>query len=424
MMGFNGRHFLYGLGVLIITVLICVMVGALSFSTLFLDPVGQVIKSFHFTDSYFYIENNSEGMSDANPDVVLYDLSGCYSRAEIAGAVQNLYDKGAKAIALDVIFGGTSAHDPSANDSLMNVMRRCHDRVIAACRAVPTMDGFSFESSFFAKETGCHEACVNVENDIVRTFTPTLCFGDTCLPTFVSVITELAYPEEHKAWVERGEQKSLINYKYVFFDRWHIYDEITEEDVKDRVFLFGDFSDLRDFHSIPVEIDGSRRISGTTIHAYAITTITKERLITLMSERAGLIWGVVISFFFCVLCCQVTEKYDKIAGLVMNVYQIALLLILAFLGGVVFFKLRYNVNLVYVMLGIGLAGFSTDLWYYITTTRLYLFFANLKKDKKRDLEVAEVAEEGSTEKVENEEKIEIRETNTEAETPLPSDTNK
>lgn len=390
MIGFNKRHFLYGFGVLIITILICAIVGALSFSTLFLDPVGQVIKSFHFTDSYFYIENNSDEISDANPDIVLYDLSGCYSRAEIAGAVQNLYDKGARAIALDVIFGGTSSHDPAANDSLMNVMARCHDKVIAACRAVPTMDGFTFESSFFAKETGCREACINVENDIVRTFSPDLCFGDTCLATFVSVITELAYPEEHKAWIEEENKSSLINYKHVFFDQWHIYDEITEDDVKDRVFLFGDFSDLRDFHSVPIEIDGSRRISGTTIHAYAITTITKNRLITQMTERTGMVLGFIFSFLFCVVCCQVTEKYDKIAGLVMNVYQLALLLILAFIGGIIFLKLRYDINLVYAMLGIGLAGFSTDLWYYITTTRLYQF---LSKWVKRAPKASETNEE-------------------------------
>ncbi len=57
----------------------------------------------------------------------------------------------------------------------------------------------------------------------------------------------------------------------------------------------------------------------------------------------------------------------------MNVYQVVLLLILAFIGGITFLKLRYDINLVYAMLGIGLAGFSTDLWYYIITTRPYKF---------------------------------------------------
>ena len=32
--------------------------------------------------------------------------------------------------------------------------------------------------------------------------------------------------------------------------------------------------------------------------------------------------------------------------------------------------------MIYTMLGIGLAGFSTDLWYYIITTRLYKWVKN------------------------------------------------
>ncbi|HOU69579.1 MAG TPA: hypothetical protein PKW49_13565 [Paludibacteraceae bacterium] len=84
MLFFTKRYAYHGFMVLVITVLICFLVGALGFSTMFLDPVGQAIKSFRFTDSYFYIENNSEDIVDVNPDVVLFDVSGCYSRPEIA----------------------------------------------------------------------------------------------------------------------------------------------------------------------------------------------------------------------------------------------------------------------------------------------------------------------------------------------------
>lgn len=90
-----------------------------------------------------------------------------------------------------------------------------------------------------------------------------------------------------------------------------------------------------------------------------------------MPDAFGLVIGLLVSFLFCVLCCQVSEKYDKISGLVMNVYQVILLLLMAFVGGIVFLKLNYNINLIYAMLGIGLAGFSTDLWYYVVTTRGY-----------------------------------------------------
>ena len=368
---FSKRYACHGLCVLAITGLICLFVGTLSFNAMFLDPVGQAIKSFRFTDSYFYIENNSKEITDANMDVVLFDLSGCYSRTEIAAAVQKLYDSGAKVIALDVIFGNSMAQGKEANDSLMNVMARCHDRIVSACRAVPTVEGFNFESSYFVGVAGCREACVNMENDVVRTFGPKLCFGDTCLPSFVDVICQMAYPDQYSAFEKRANEEELINYRRIVFNRIHIYDEFYGEDVDGKVVLIGDLEDLRDFHSVPVDIDGSNRISGTIIHAYALSTITKNRMINLMSDAFGLVIGLLVSFLFCVLCCQVSEKYDKISGLVMNVYQVILLLLMAFVGGIVFLKLNYNINLIYAMLGIGLAGFSTDLWYYVVTTRGY-----------------------------------------------------
>lgn len=361
---FNKRHWFYGFGVLAITVVICAVVGALSFSTLFLDPVGQVIKSFQFTDSYFHIENSSSDVVDANQEVVLYDISGCYSRAQIAGTIDNLYDKGAKVIALDVIFGGMGM-DPAESDSLFRVMARCGDRTVSACRVVPTTEGFDIESSFYMPLTGSAEACVNVENEVVRKYSKLLVFNKDTLPSFVSVIAQKAGLE----YADRIGQGELINYKQMLFDRIHITDSISEDDVKDKIVLVGDLEDLRDYHDVPVEIEGSRRISGTIIHAYALSSLSPNRHIMQMGTKPALVIGFVVSLLFCVLCCQVTEKYDKIAGLVMNVYQIVLLLALAFIGGLVFVKFNYNINLVYTMLGIGLAGFSTDLFYYITTTR-------------------------------------------------------
>lgn len=365
---FDKKHWIYGFGVLTITIIICTIVGALSFSTIFLDPVGQIIKSFQFTDSYFHIENSSSKVSDANQEIILFDISGCYSRSEIAGGIERLCANGARVVALDVIFGGLGS-DPTESDSLLNVIGRCRERIVSACRAVPTTEGFNIESSFYTYLFPCTEACVNVENDVVRHYSRDLSFGDTTLPSFVSVIARMAKIER----CDKIKQKELINYKKLTFERIHITDSIRRDDVEGKIVLVGDLEDLRDFHDVPVEFEGTRRISGTIIHAYALSSIPKARHIVQMGATPAVIIGFVISLLFCVLCCQVTEKYDKIAGLVMNVYQIILLLALAFIGGMIFIKFNYNINLVYTMLGIGLAGFSTDLFYYLTTTRLWKY---------------------------------------------------
>ena len=64
------HYILYSICITILTGLICLSVRALSFSTLFLDPVGQTLKGFRFTDSYFYIQNSSTDISEITQDFV------------------------------------------------------------------------------------------------------------------------------------------------------------------------------------------------------------------------------------------------------------------------------------------------------------------------------------------------------------------
>jgi CHASE2 domain-containing sensor protein len=355
----------HALMVVCVILCLCTIVGKIGFSSAFMDPVSTTINKFSITDTYFEIMNsNSEEVMDYNQDVVLYDISGCYSRAEIAGGIQRLHDMGAKVIALDVIFGPNSM-DTVANDSLVRVISRCKN-VIAACRMVPTYDSFRKEESFFVKETGCVEACVNVENETVRNFNKTLTFGDTTLSTYVHEIVKMAYPDAYEKWEAREVDTELINYKRMFFDKIHIYDNPFPEEVKGRIFLMGDFKDLRDFHEIPVKIDGSRRICGTTIHGYSISTLTKpDRLIDNMTDTHALILGLVVTFLFCVIYCWLNEEYNDFSGFLATSTQIVLVIFLLFIGGYLFMEKQYNVRLVYALLGTGMGGYSGEIFYFL-----------------------------------------------------------
>ena len=129
----------HALMTMVIIFIICFIARSLSYSSTYMDPFTQALNNFNMTDTYFQImNNNSDEMMDYNPDVVMYDISNCYSRAEIAHGIQRLNDLGAKVIALDVIFGPNS-RDSVANDSLLHVVKRCKN-VIAATRMVPNYD--------------------------------------------------------------------------------------------------------------------------------------------------------------------------------------------------------------------------------------------------------------------------------------------
>lgn len=355
----------HAIGVMVVIITLCLIVRNIGFSSSYLDPVSVVLNKFNITDSYFEIMNqNADEVMDFNDDVVLFDISNCYDRAEIADGIQRLYDCGAKVIALDVIFG-PNGRDTIANDSLQRTIARCKN-VIAACRMVPNYDTFVKEESYFVKETGCVEACVNVENETVRTFSRTLQFGDTTLSTYVHEIIKMAYPDIYEKWEERPNNTELINYKQTLFNKIHIYAPLFPEEVEGKIFLMGDFADLRDFHEIPVKIDGSRRICGTTIHGYSISTLTKEgRLIDNMSDRDALILGLIISFIFCVIYVMINEIYNDYSGFLSTSTQIIVMMSLVFISGYFFIEKQYNIRMLYALLGTGMGGYAAEIFYFL-----------------------------------------------------------
>ncbi len=409
------RYILHSIGIMLIIVTICAIVNELRYSSSYLDPVGQILGNFTMTDSYFQTENDkSDREADASSDIIILDLAQCYSRADIAAGIEYMHNAGAKVIALDVIFSGAGDGDTLANDSLEHVIARCKDNVIAACRMVPQYDPlqkvaaggdemniskFKKEESYFVKNTGCVEACVNVENETIRKFNKTLTFDDTTLSTFVHEIVRMARPDVYDFWESREENEELIHYKQTTFEKILILEvldivkaqkainamefedpiekklllqEIEGNDtyfrdlIKDKIVLVGDYLDLRDFHDIPINIDGTRRICGTTIHGYAISTLTKPgRLINQMSEKDGLLLGLLYTFLYCFIYCWINEKYNDVSGVLSTTLQIIMMLALVFLGGYLFIERQYNITLLYALLGTGLAGYAAEIFYFL-----------------------------------------------------------
>ena len=148
---------------------------------------------------------------------------------------------------------------------MTNVIARTNN-LITASRVVPLVDTFIVESSYFVEKTNCTEACVNVEIETVRNFNKTLRFGDLELSTFTNEILRLGYHEDYNKLQNRNNESELINYKRMLFETIHINQYYEEEDINGKVILMGDLEDLKDYHNVPVEIGGRRRISGTIIH--------------------------------------------------------------------------------------------------------------------------------------------------------------
>lgn len=374
------RYMRQSVGTLLVTIGVCVLVAVLTFSWAFLNPIARALDAIAFTDNYLYTENLKEGDLDYCENVAFVNMSGVYSRLEIAEGLDYIGKLGPKVVAMDCIFSNNMTSDARENDSLRNVISRIPN-FISAQRIVKMGDSVAVEESFY--HDVCYNASVNIEDGIVRHFSPdSVTVGGLKLPSFVGEIIRLGYPDAYKLLQERGNEEELINYKKMQVD---VYDMralldmdlfLDTADIKDRIILVGDMDDLRDYHTIATELYGMRRINGTLIHAYSIATATKEhRLITNMSDEWALIWGLIITLAFNYFCCWAYEAYEKTNGMIINFTQLGFLLGMMLLGGLTFINWRYNLNYTYAMIGVGLGGFSSELWLWFESLAPYQWLA-------------------------------------------------
>ena len=379
-----GRYIRQSVGTLLVTIGVCVLVAVLTFSWAFLNPIARALDAIAFTDNYLYTENLKEGDLDYCADVAFVNLSGVHSRLEIAEGLDYISKLGPRVVAMDCIFSHNISSDSLENDSLKNVISRIPN-FVSAQRIVKKGDYLDVEQSFYSDV--CYNASVNIEDGIVRHFFPdsvTVCGSkDTLtLPSFVGEILRLGYPLAYKNLTERGNDEELINYKKMQVDVYDMRKILDMElfldsfDINDRVILVGDIDDLRDYHTIATELYGMRRINGTLIHAYSIATATKEnRLITNMSDFWAIVCGLLITLAFNYFCCWAYEAYEKTNGMIINFTQLGFLFGMMMLGGLTFINFRYNLNYTYAMIGVGLGGFSSELWLWFESLSPYQWLA-------------------------------------------------
>lgn len=372
---FKPKHYLWhGFGTLLLTYILCFIISLVGYNSAFMDPISQAINNFSFTDTYFAIENKTSGdVADFNQDILLFDIAGCNSRAELAGKLQQITDLNPKVVGMDVMFGDNSTTGKVEDDSLLHVVKRC-PQLVTAMRLTSYGDAVEEEHSFFTKQAKVDEACINVEDNVVRYFNHKLNVGGIEKQSFVDRIVQRAYPEAYARLQERGNDDEIINYKKLEFLQLGMNDELFPEDVKDKVVLIGDFSDLRDFHNVPTTDDASTRIAGTRIHAYAISTLTMpDRMINHMGNWQGWIFGLLLAYIYSVFACICFVEFDKLSGLSTNFFMVIAFVILSIVGGLFFIKFNYELNLTVAMLGIGLAGCTCEIWFWLGTTKPYLW---------------------------------------------------
>lgn len=372
---FTPKQYLWhGFGTLLLSLLCSVFFNAIC-SSEFISPINKALDSFNLYDlCNHYLSHSSDNAAEqeleVNDDILLFSIAGCNSRAEIAGKLQQITDLKPRVVGMDVIFGENSTTGKEVDDSLLHVVARC-PQLVTAKRITQHGEEVAVEHSFYTKLGNVDEACINIEDGIVRNFVRELDVNNVKSQSFVDRIVERAYPDVFAKLEERGQNEERINYTPVEFLQLGMQDELFPEDVEGKVVLIGDFEDLRDFHNIPTSIGGASRIPGTKIHAYAITTLTKGRMIDKMGTTGGWILGLIISYIFSIVACVCFVECDKLSGFLTNLVMILTIFVISSVYGLVMIELQYEPDITIALLGVGLAGFTAEIWFWLCTTKPY-----------------------------------------------------
>lgn len=355
--GFKKRDFLYGGIITAIIVVISLLLSIIGLNTDVFDPIGQAIDSFHLSDGFFYSRTKHHTSSEeVNPGIVIVDIQDCDSREEIASIVNKINQAGPKVLAVDIIFGNYASAS-SYEDSVLVATFKESSNLILSQRNIFGENGWHTERSFFANEVACKEGDVSFNPGMVRSFYKSLDVDGKLIPSFVSLIAT-------EAGIMSSSGESLINYSPIKTITLGP-NAINEDLIKDQIIILGDAGDLRDFHSIPVLIDGLPRASGVIIIAQCLYTLQPHNSFYTCPEWLSLIIGLILTYLFCSFIAAPMFRKEKFNGLWISIWQIVVLFFLLILTYILFWGFHFNMSLTYWVVGVGLSELATELFYFV-----------------------------------------------------------
>lgn len=353
----------------IITVIVAMLASLIAFVGVHIkvfDPLSKAFENTYLSDGLFY----AHGRSGVDSELVIVDLDGCSSRAEIAATINDINSCSPKSLAVDVIFGKASSVSPREDSLLVDALADSPNLILAQRIA-----GKGVERSFFADVLECTEGDVTLGNGIVRCIPAAWEMDGERIPSFISRISAMM----GRRSVEDNE---LVNYSLETLPAVPAKAVIQSQDyIKGKMILLGDMGDLRDLHDTPVVFDGEARTSGLNIIALSLNTLRPGNGFRNAPMWIEIFLGIILTYLFCSLVVSPFRRLGIDDVWVVGVQVVALIVLLS-LSYFLFWVFHLNVSLCYWFIGIGLADLGTKFFY---SWRNFLGAIRLPLSKIRDV---------------------------------------
>lgn len=366
------------------------------------DPIGDAFADMEFTDIYF-----SQLLDDpiADENVVLVNI-GLESRAGIAMMIDSISQHNPAVIGVDSFFDYPK-EDTLGDMMLMDALSRVENLVMVT-KILFNPDTEEFDSvhtswpwfTFNAEPAFANlitDADVQEDLKMCREFNPTLSTSDSLLhEAFAVKLASYVEPEKTKAFVDRGNEVEVINYrgnvldygatkfgnKYFALDVGDVFGGNYYPDIiKDKVVIFcflgeylGDRENFEDKFFTPLnEVYIGRAFPdmyGGVIHANIVSMIMNENYIFYLKEWQKLLVGFIGLFLNIMAFSWIYKKlpkwYDGITKVIQLIEFIGLIYLMVYFMDIFSMKL----DLTYLLFAVALSGDGLEVFYGVVKNSL------------------------------------------------------
>lgn len=315
-------------------------------------------KASDFISSDFYtLVAQSQSVKKFDDKIVVVSVDGL-SRKGMAETFEAIGEGLPDVVAIDIMF------EERGDDSDSELVESMSQLPKIIYPVAIMYDGSGTESSLYGyldnAMPGVMNLDVNSQRNIVRTFKPVF-NDDGILKESLSFSAVKNYKESPKD-IKKTDESLDVDFTSTEFDCYSA-DEVIEnpELVKDKLVFVGELQNITDVHSTPLD----EYVPGIMIHAYSASTLLNGNYIRHVPDWLVWIASMILSVMF--VYAQLSVGDTKPGNMLIRWMQAGILLVLIFVGSVLYLDNRISFDLSLPLLMITLGLLACDLWELVET---------------------------------------------------------
>lgn len=176
------------------------------------------------------------------------------------------------------------------------------------------------------------------------------------LPSLVSAVAAIAYPDKYEELKSRNSDIETIDYvsmQIPVMDFEEVYE--NPESLVDKVVMVGAVDEASDMHATPV----LHSMAGLNIHSHALSTVLNSRYYRQLPKYVDNV--VACSLCFLIVLISVGMTY-KVKGLILRILQVTLVYLSVRIGYSLYVDYRIIANFSTTFLMVTFGPFAIDVW--------------------------------------------------------------